>query len=533
MNRIELKKRQIEMLSQILELIVLMVLGKLLGDSGIAYFAVAAAAFLLLWTVTGMKVADTLGRILRGKTNKGQYKNATRMRQNVLIIEGVIGLAGSAVLFAAATLLCVELLQVPYSVAVTWILAPVVLVRTMSAVMLGFFQGEGTQLPSVITYILRPCCTLVFSFVFVRILKGYGSKVSALLKQELFTAMYGAIGVALAVFVSELFLLVFLILVYRRNRPQKIKGVGEGMRTTDTFSRHAAVLYGNLFPQILKMFLLLLPFWLGLLFFRKSVPGEDGLVVYGVFWGKAVPLMGIVTLPGIILLLDCAGKVSACYRREEQRYARGHFSGGLHMSMVYGMFASVLMAVLAPRISGVFSETETELMVQMLRWGAFFVLILIMAFYFTEILGAIGGKYHVLGLLAGCDLIYAVSLVLFLNKGNAGVMALLYSGLPAGVVYVLGTAVLVVRQLRYHMDWMQSIAIPAGASCAVGLIILFLAKVIYPYLGDMVTVVVAFIIANFVYWILLMVMRNFREQELTYTPCGGIIRMIGQMFRVY
>lgn len=533
MNQIELKKRQMEMVSRILGLIILLVLGNILGDNGIAYLAIAVEAFLLFWTFTGSKLADTLGRILRGKSNKGQYKNAAKLRQNVLVIAGFTGIVGSAILFVLAELLGAGLFGVSYSVAMIRILAPVVFVRTLSAVLLGYFQGEGTELPTVISYLMRQVCILGFSLLFANLFKGYGNKVSDLLRQESFAAMYAGMGVALAVLVTELLILIFLFLVYRGSRRKDRRGGGEGMRTTDTFAGQMAVLYGNLFPALLNTFLMLLPLWLGIIFFRKSMPDMVNLNDYGVFYGKVLSLLGIVILPGCIMLLECAHKAASCFRREEQRYARGHFAGGLHMAVVYGMFGAVFVAILAPQISGIFCENSLELATKMLRFAAFVILMAVVAFYFTELLNGLGGKYYVLGLLAVYNLIYTGSLVLFLNGGKAGVMALVYGGMIAGAVYVIGAAVILMRMLKYNIDWLQGIAVPAGAACAMGLIIMFIIRVIHPHMGDLITVIVAFVLSNLIYWIFLMVLRNFREQELGYTPCGKLVRIIGQMLRVY
>ena len=145
MNQIELKKRQMEMVSQMLGLIVLLVLGNLLGDNGIAYLAIAVEVFLLFWTFTGSRLADILGRILRGRSSKGQYKNAVKLRRNALVIEGFLGIVGSVIMFLVAEPLGESLFGLTYSVAIIRILAPVVFVRTLSSVLLGYFQGQVFQ----------------------------------------------------------------------------------------------------------------------------------------------------------------------------------------------------------------------------------------------------------------------------------------------------------------------------------------------------------------------------------------------------
>ncbi len=533
MNQIEMKKRQMQMFAWGLGFIVLMMLGNILGDNGVAYFAIAIESFLLFWTVTGGALTDVLGRILRGKSNKGQFKNIKKFCRTAFVVEGFWGLAGSFVMFVLAKTLGEGLFGLPYSVAIIRILAPVIFIRTISAVFLGCFQGEGTELPTVIACFARQVGILGFSLLFVNLFQRYGSKVSSLLRQENFTAMYGGMGVALAVLVTELLLVIFLFFVYQGSRRKERRGNSEGMRITDTFSGQTALLVGNLFPAILRSFLLFLPMWLGIIFYQKSVPDIAGLNDYGVLYGKVLPILGVVVLPGCLMLLECTHKMVACVRREEQRYARGHFQGGLHMVVVYGMFSAVFVALNASQLAGIFCETGIELCTQMLRYGAFVMMILLLGFYFTEILTALGGRYFVFGLLVLFNLIYAGSLVLFLNGGKTGIMALIYSAMIASAIYVAGSAVVLFVQLRYNVDWLQTVAVPAAIASAVGLILLFLNKIMYPHLGDLITVIVALVVGNLCYWVFLMLMRNFREQELAYTPLGRIIKAIGQMLRIY
>lgn len=533
MNQIEIRKRQVEIGSYVLEMVILLVLGNLLGDNGIAYLAFAVECFSLFWTVTGGKVADVLGKLLRARSSRGQYKNAGKLRRNALLLEGVTGLLGSLVLFVCAGLLGKTFFGLVYSVAIIRILAPVVFLRTMVSVLLGYFQGEGTELPSVISYVMRQLCILGFSLLFVKLLGDYGQKVSALERQENFTAMYDGMGVALGMLISEILVLLFLFLVYRGSRRKERKTNGEGMRTTDTFGSQAGILYASLFPLVLTAILQRLPIWLGMVFFRGSVEDVAVLNDYGVLYGKYLPLTGILLLPACALLLGSCGKVVGCVRREEQRYARGNFSGGLHMCVIYGMFFAVFTAILAPQLAAVFCRTETELAAEMLRFGSSVILLAIVGFYFSEILLLLGGKIQVLGTLALYNVVYIIGVLLFLKSGNLGVMSLIYAGVIAGAVYVAATGGLLLYQVRLGVDWLQGIAIPAGTACVTGLLLFFVGKAITPHLGSLATLILCLVLGQVCYWLLLLLIHNFGEQELNYIPGGSLIRRLGQILRVF
>jgi len=532
MRQIEIKKRQTKMLSYILGLIVLLVLSNILGDNGVAYIAIAVESFLLFWTFIGCTLSDTLGKLLRGRSSKGQYKNATKLRRSAFVFEVFLGLLGSVGLFVLSKPIAEGLLGVTYSVTIIRILAPVLFVRTMSELLLGFFQGEGTELPAVISYLARQVLIFVLSLLFANWFKAYGSKVSDLLRHDSFTSMYAGMGIALAIFITEVLILLFLFFVQQRSRRRERRSMREGMRTTDTFAGNIMILGGNMFREIVNVFLGILPVWIGVLFFRKSVLDIAVFNDYGLLVGKFLPISGAVVIAGCMLLLGNCYKTAGCVRREEQRFARGHFQGGLHMAVVYGGFLAVFTAILAPQIAGVIGKNNVQSVEEMLRYGSVSIPLMIIAFYFSELLQMLGNKFFVPGLLAIYNLIYIISLVLMLN-GNVGVMALIYAALIAGVVYVVGAGGLLFYRLRLGVDWLQGIAVPAAVASAVGLLIMVVAKGITPHMGNLLTIVLCLLFGNILYWIILMLLRNFREQELSFVPCGRLIQIIGKMFRVY
>ena len=85
MNQVEIKRKQIQFFSYCLAGINVWVFGKQLGNNGLAYLAAAFLVFLFFWILTGKNVPDRLGRLLRSRSAKGQYKNVSKMRRNMML----------------------------------------------------------------------------------------------------------------------------------------------------------------------------------------------------------------------------------------------------------------------------------------------------------------------------------------------------------------------------------------------------------------------------------------------------------------
>lgn len=142
MNQAEAKRRQAEALSDILMFVTIYILGRLAGDKGIAYTAVAVQACTLLWIVVNGGLSDALGRLLRTRKNKGQYRNMARMRGSALLFQSVLGLAGSLGLAALSGVVAEKIFRIPYSGLILLAMSPAVLLRSVSAVLAGYFQGR-------------------------------------------------------------------------------------------------------------------------------------------------------------------------------------------------------------------------------------------------------------------------------------------------------------------------------------------------------------------------------------------------------
>ena len=161
------------------------------------------------------------------------------------------------------------------------------------------------------------------------------------------------------------------------------------------------------------------------------------------------------------------------------------------------------------------------------------MLFLVLSLYFARILNLAGWKVMALGAVVTADVAYMVSVAIMLHSDGMGVQALVYGGvLGLGVACVL-LGMLACRQLKYFPDWIRLVLVPGGSACVSGLLCMLLGRVLTPHLGNAVTIIVLFIVGGSLYWILLILLRNFNEQELDVLPGGRLIRSLGQLLHVF
>lgn len=535
MNRAEVKRRQAKEFAEILTWITLSVTGSLTGNNGVTYIAVAYEIFLVVWLLAGGGLTDSLGRLLRNRNNKGQYKNAAKMRSFTFVFQAVTGALGSVILLIAAQTAAEFVFKVRYSALIVMALAPAVFLRSVSSVLLGFFQGEGAEFPTAVTCILRPLFVLGFGHLFSNGLKDYGEQVSGLLNQGNFTAMYSGVGIAAAIDIAEVIIVILLSLLYKvSSRRRKRSKPESGMRTIDSSMDCLRYLYGSRWSGLLTGLLAFMPLPLGWLFFVKAVQNEDiAAVEYGIYVGEYLVACGILVSMITVGALPVIGKGLAFLKKEEQRFARTAFQSGIHLCFVYGIYAAVFVAVMGEQLSDFLCKDSSDIAVKLFQGGSAVILAAALSRYFMRVLLAMGKKYLVIVSFAAGDVSFMVSAAAMLNVGRTGILSLVYSGLISGGVVCVLLGLFMYKQMRLRADWLRLLIMPLAAGGVAGLVCVLLKGVFTPHLGNLVAMIVLLAISSAIYWFTLLLTRNFREQELEYIPGGKILSMFGQLLRVY
>lgn len=271
MKQQEIKRKQIICYTYVIGLLGMIGMGKILGDVGLAYLAVALWGISLFTLLVTFGVSDVIARLQRNRRNKGQFKGAARMRRQFLLLQGVVGVVLSLALFLLADPLARNVFRVPQSVSAMRALAPVILIQALETALLGYFLGSGSHMPSLVSAVLRQGFFLVFGSLLGRRLADYGGKVSNLLKDSSYSGMYGALGVALAILLTELLVFLFLIIVYMvSDRKADEQRSQEGLRRTESMGDIVRVFFGALWQGTCTALLVLLPFVLGAIFYLRS-----------------------------------------------------------------------------------------------------------------------------------------------------------------------------------------------------------------------------------------------------------------------
>ena len=538
MKQMEIKKKQFMIGAKMLGLVILILLVRVIGDWGMTYLTAALEVYALLQILFTVCIPDGMGRMVRVRMNKGQYKNAGKVCKAAFMYCLAVGLIGGFLLLALADAVMSGLLKLPEASYALRLLAPLFLIEAVCAVLQGYFEGIGTAMPTVIASVLKHIFALTFAILFANVFYSRGEKVSALLHTEKFTYMYGAGGTALGMTLAGILPLCFLFFIYLGAGRRAAKRGQEGMRLTEDSFEVLRLLLLTVMYDVFIRFLVRASTLTGMaVFFRGISDAENmqaGLEAYGGFYVKYLLPVGI--LSGIALLLCVPNQSNLVYsvKKEEYKNANNLLTGGIQTIFLLNGFFAVINMVLNPGIlNWIFGNGEgTDYGAGCMERGFLAILFLPMSIYFMNLLIDLGRKKIVLLNALGSFALFVIVALIGRSVTGGSIYALAFAFLAFVAVNCIINGFFVMRTLQYTPDWLHLFGMPALAAVVTGLCLFLLNKALVSLLGEMAAMLLGLVIGCGCYVILLFTFRCIREKELYMLPGGGILKKIGEILHI-
>lgn len=531
MKQFEVKRKQIEYLSKILELVLFLIIERQLGLEGSGFFLIALMIFIMVWTFFGESLPDSLAKIIRIRRNKRQFESIQSIRWIAFICQFLYGMLGSFLMLLIGTVLGEKVFLCPYSSIMIWILSPLIFLRGLTFLFLGFCQGEGFELPAVVTCLARQIVIYCMGTFLGTMTGQYGEKVSLLLKKEHFTPMYVATGWCVAYVIAELIMLAFVILSFLGTRRKKQSAETEGMRASVSFPGYLSAIFRNMSFKVLIRFLELFPVAIGMMvFYHKE--GEKAPLTYGTYFVGYF----VICLMAYYLLCSISvpfwGKVYGFFKEDDKRLGRLAFHGGIHLLMVIGLSLSVTMAVMPSQVGDLAGFTSPN-MVKIVVPGSFWIVLMGFAFYFSRMLMRLKKNALCIGIAALCDILFLMVFLIFWKDEKMGILSLMYAGLITAGVYASLLGAISIQMIGGRVNWFQVFVLPLVGAAVMGGVQYVCVKFLGMYLKNLYIVAGIGGVTFLLYCSGLLLARNFSEEELSVIPFGGVLLGLGKMLSVF
>lgn len=521
----EIRKKRLLLMTVMIGFVSMIILTNLIGNLGMAYFAIALESYLLLDVLLSACVPDYVAKMVRSRMAKAQYKNADKVLKTAFFYALITGIIGSFLLLGTAEILCDKLFHAREAALALKILAPAFGINSVSAVLQGYFQGIGTAMPTLASGLLKQLLNLSFGALFGCMLFDYGKKAAALLHSEKFGFMYGAAGVATGFLLTSVLILMFLLFIYLGAERRMRRHSKEGMRLSEDGIDILRQLFFMLLPAVAAGFLLRTGTFFGVAVFQSyHTEGTVPLASFGSFYGRYLSLVGLVIVLALICCTGTETTVVHSVKKEEYKNAKNYLAGGMQSIWILTLFFASVCFVLSPYFLE--GEKMTDA-VTCMRHGVLLPVFLAMGIFFSHILNETGRKKTVLfsRLAAFCSFLAMAFLGGRLFKGD--IIMLVYALQTFAVIHCLINGFFLLRATRCNPEWIRLFLLPLLAAGITGGCIFLLSKALQSLLGGMLTGLVSLIVGGFCYLILIFVFRCIREKDLYVLPGGMILRKIG------
>ncbi len=507
MKQVEVLRKQIQYYSYIFSVIVLLVFGQTIGNNGLAYLAIALETIGLFTVLVGENVADSFGRMIRFRRKRSQYYNAVNLKKCVFILEIIVGVICFLLMLLLADGIATHIFGVPNAAFIIRVLSPVILLRMFVTLLTGYFQSFGAHIPVAITCVLRQVLFLVLGRAFCFKLYDYGVNVAALLKNDDFKGMYAAVGLALAMVITEVVILVGLLIFYFLSDPSyDRKRCNNGLQKTEDL--RANILN---FTQVNVR-------GIGIAFVKRLFPilaiiCLTQLEDIGMYYGKYLLICSIpVLLIGARYYLLYA-RLNSLLKSKDSRAIRENISIGIQYAWCTGILATVLLAVLAPHLVLAFFEGDA-LLTSLLQHGAILIVAVTVLGYLVVVHVAHNRHLTWFLTLLGSAVIFILLSLLMGSRLESGILAIVYAGEISLIIGAVVLCIFTMSQYHVQLEYIPIFVFPLICVGVAGVIVLLLSNLLAPHIGNGICLWLGLLLGTVLYIVFLGICRVFSENEI-------------------
>ena len=507
-----------------------------IGDAGMGYYSAAFQIYSLMLIISSYSLPVAVSKLIAGYTARDEYKNAKRIYNCSMLFACFTGGITCLIVFFCADFLA-GLIKLPKSAIALRILAPTLLVVAIMGVMRGFFQGNGSMVPTATSQLVEQIINAIVSVVAAKFLFDYGLGVSGLLRDDDYAAAYGAAGGTLGTSAGALAGLICLVIVYlisKRDFNYRVRH--DENRHSDTFGRMLFALILTVLPVLLSTTVYNLSDILDQGIFNYVMDTKGLSEVKAEHWGIFSTKYKVLTnVPVALASAVCSSmmpSLTGCIRREEYKIARRKVSLAMRFTMILSIPCAVGLAVLGKPIISTLFQGEVDIPATMLKIGSIAVVFYSMSTLSNGVLQGID-KLNIPVRNAAIALVLHVGILYFmLDVFNMGLYGVVISCVLFALIMCILNWLAIRKYLKYQQEIVRTFVIPTISSIIMGLVAWLSNFLISKALSSLISLAISIALSVCVYFVLLIKLKGVKEKEIRSFPGGNLMAAIARFFRL-
>lgn len=511
-------------------------LHSVIGSAGMGYYTTAYNYYTIILLISSYSIPSAISKVIAQKLAVREYRNAHRIFRCALGYVLTVGGVASVFLYFGA-----GLFVRPEVIPVLRTFAPTIFIYGILGVLRGYFQAHKsmvqTSLSQILEQVANAVVTIAAAYLLIRSAMG-GMEVPADEAGQVRRATYGAIGSAMGTGAGVLAALLLMAGIYWVNRGVIYRRIRrDGCREMDSYGSIMRTITLVVTPFILNTAVNNMSGAVNNSIYLKLLPSlrqvDDSVMLamsshWGVFQGQAQTISNIPNAFATAMAAAMIPMVAQLAAARDFEGAKEKIGLSVKTTMIISIPCAVGLFVLARPVVGLLFTANTRAE-EDLATGLLMALSLSVVFYAlsalnSQILQGLGKTNRPI-INAGIALAIqtaTAALLLFFTKLDLYSIAIANT-MYSGVVCILNQWA-VCKAVGYRQEIKRTFVLPLIASVSMGgMAWATYESMLMLTLSPKLSVVVAIILAAFVYFAMLLLLRDLTEEELRGFPKGHIL----------
>ena len=457
-----------------------------------------------------------------------QYRNAARILRAALCYATIVGAFAAAVIWFGADFFARDVFFMPYAAFALKTLAPTVWIMAYLGVFRGYFQGQGTMVPTAFSQVFEQIVNAIISVAAGSFLFNEALKTEVLKNQtgtgysNAWGAAGGTIGTGAGAFTALIFLL-FLFAISRNVRRRQIRR--DQTEFVESYKEITRVLFFTVVPVILSSAIYNLNSVLdnGILAynFKTLGQGDEFASIWGVYTGKYHLLINVPMAISNALSSSLIPSVSRAVAMGDKKLVRERVASAIRFSCFVAIPSTVGLTVLAGPVNNLLFSGDNTLAIRMTIYGSLAVVFYSVSTVTNAILQGIDKMrlpiFHAVISLV----LHLIALEIMALGFHMGIYSMVFANILFAVFMCLMNARSIRNLLGYRQEMKKTVVIPVIASAVMGLFAFGSYQLVHLAVkSNALSTMFAMMVAVIVYGVLLIKLGALSAAELKTMPGG-------------
>ena len=512
----------------------------IIGDEGMGYYGTAFNVYNIALLLSSYSLPLAVSKMVSVRLARKQYRNSVRILRAALVYATVVGALAAAVIWFGADFFAREVFFVPYAAFALKTLAPTVWIMAYLGVFRGYYQGQGTMVPTALSQVFEQIVNAIVSVAAGSWLFNQAIKVEILRGESgsgysnSWGAAGGTIGTGAGAFTALVFLLL-LFAAYQRTIRKKVRRDRSG--SLESYGTITKILFFTVVPVVVSSAIYNVNSVLdnGLLAYNfKSLGMEEEFISqWGVYTGKYHLLINVPMAVSNALSSSLIPSVSRAVATGDRRMVKKKVAAAIRFSLLIAIPSAVGLTVLAGPVNNLLFSGDNDLAVQMTLYGSIAVVFYSVSTVTNAILQGIDRmRLPIVHALTALVLHLAAMEVMVLVF-HMGIFSMVFANILFAVIMCFLNHRSIRKILGYRQEVKKTILLPAAASAVMGAAAVGVYKLIHLGIqSNAVCTLGAVAAAVAVYGVLLVKLGCLDEDELHQMPGGTRLLQVFRKLRL-